>query len=409
MSADEKKLRAEATIYERFGGFKAVIMRLIHDNFDRHQSIFSLYAKLMPLYCSLQLGISTLGVSGIAMRKKDSDSGLYCCFSRGFLKFRQKIRRAIASIAASECHSIRRHKISIQGNDINIIIVPVNGDTIFLINPHKPADQDDSLSTAWFPVAATYRELIRQYCTAATRWTYNAGEEWWREAEEANETLGRGKDDNSNDGTMETITISLDLRKSTFAMEQAKENQDFATWMSGLITKLTGHAQKCGAIFDKFTGDGVIVHFAVNPPWEKKKEGEDVLPQTLTKALRCAAQLVSIVEDELPGLRKILHNSSGKFGAGVGMAFADAQWDVDTNGQFMVVGKGVVGACRAADDAHAGKIRLVNSAYQPISAIPGVKLDRFRLKSFKTKEFSKDLDVSVWEVNASEVDSALPR
>lgn len=404
MTVDHDRLRAEAAIYERYGEFKKLVMRLINENFEHQQNILSSYGSAEKIYRSLQLGLAALGIDGLAMRGEGAEAFWYCCFSGKYWKIREIIRQQINAIGTSTHQGIRHHGINVDGRSVNLIIVPVNGDSILVINPHRRTNMNEALATAWFPVAATYRELIRQYRRNFEKWNCGADVKRWRIAEEGIGSDRSGGDSGRANGALETITISLDLRKSTFAMEQAKDNAKFASWMNGLIAELTGHAKSRGAIFDKFTGDGVIVHFPVNPPWGEEEDRN----VTLTKALRCAADLVGIVDKHLPDLRMNLHNNSGKFGAGVGMAMADAQWGMDANGQFMVVGKGVVGACRAADDAVAGRIRLVNSAYQPIAAIPDVKRGCFRLKSFKTKEFSKELDVSVWEVKASEVDGILP-
>lgn len=192
-----------------------------------------------------------------------------------------------------------------------------------------------------------------------------------------------------------TITLVLDLRKSTFAMAQATDRRLFAKWLSDFSELLTRIIRHNNGIFDKFTGDGVIAHFIALP-------GEK-LP-SIINASKCALEMIIGVHDFLKELEPILSMSNKEFGGGIGISEGVAHWSVDKRDNPVVVGKGVVDASRFADKARAGTITMsVHTAHQLLGAIPIQHhiLSPITKKAFESKEYSIEYGVEVCELNTT--------
>lgn len=414
MSGDvqsRNKDRAEALIYERYANFKKNAMKCI-SRLDGHQRDFPAINDV-DLYGELFVSLPTIDVCAVLIKQRRYGKWLGC-FSLAMREFRDdviyQINKNIENTGGFESFV---SGVYINNKNMNCVIYDIDGDIVCLIGfglkifKNIP-EVSSEITVAWFPVAATIREIFRQRTKSYGRLPDQKAIDDWLRVERGGRG-GEGREGAELGGlagqeSCTTITVSLDLRKSTFAMEQARDATRFATWMTGVISALTALAQTAGAIFDKFTGDGVIIHFPVNPPWvEREKNADDAAAEAMERAVTCAAQMVICVQRRLDDLRKILLNDCGKFGAGVGIAIADAYWGVDPEGYPMVVGRGVVNACRAADPAPAGMLYLVNSAYQAFRDTPlGRRTNPSRL-CYTTKEFNGDLDVSVWALEAAEV------
>ncbi len=414
MSSDKQprnKDRAEALIYERYASFKKGAMRFISRLDGQQRGVDAISDA--ALYMELSTALSAIDVSAVLVRQKRYGQWLGC-FSRELGCVRDIVIDGIdKNIDLGLDDHSNTLDITIEERFVKCFIQYIDGDVVVLVDIgkrffNKQPEMSREITVAWFPVAATIREIFRQRAKSYGRLPDKKAIHDWLRVERG----GQGGDGREGGGlgglkdqkSCTTITISLDLRKSTFAMEQARDATRFATWMTGVISALTTLAQSAGAIFDKFTGDGVIIHFPVNPPWdEQEKDAEPAEAEAMERAVICAARMVVCVQHKLDELRKILLNDCGKFGAGVGIAIADAYWGVDLEGNPMVVGRGVVNACRAADPAPAGMLYLVNSAYQAFRDTPlGRRTNPSRL-CYTTKEFNGDLDVSVWALEAAEV------
>lgn len=412
MSGSSKEA-AEALILERYASFKKSAMECISrlDGQRRDKDGIS----DTELYQSLTASMTTMDIAAVLVKAQDKRDWL-CCFSREHTPYRDVLRTKAAKwLECAGKSSFTAFQWEHEDRRFDCIAENIDGDTVILVDPgarllKRRQDIRDAITVAWYPVAATFREIFRQRAKSYGRLPEEKIVYDWLAVEASGSGGGGGREwatlGGLSDKSYATITISLDLRKSTFAMEQARDATRFATWMTTLISMLTKQAKGAGATFDKFTGDGVIIHYPVNPPWQVSHSNETIeaaAPKAMARAVVCAAQMVIGVQRRLEDLRKILLNDSGKFGAGVGIAIADAHWSVDLEGNPMVVGRGVVNACRAADPAPAGLLYLVNSAYQAFRDSDLAHRVTASRVSYATKEFNGDLDVSVWALEAKEV------
>lgn len=200
-----------------------------------------------------------------------------------------------------------------------------------------------------------------------------------------------------------TITLSLDLRRSTLMMREAKDRKLFADWLEALVDILRQITHDNLGVFDKFTGDGVLVHFLVDeiaqlptsviaphrlesyfihdqtglPPIVHSRR--KALLKSAILALRTAQEMILAVQRHVEHAMTNIRFTSNQFGAAVGLAEDSAVWSMDRDGRPVVVGSGVVNACRLNSGA-AGEIRMPNdlasvlSDYRPALPIQTVDL-----------------------------------
>jgi class 3 adenylate cyclase len=197
-----------------------------------------------------------------------------------------------------------------------------------------------------------------------------------------------------------TASLSLDLRKSTFCMEQADESGKFATWLDQLGQILTRIAHEHGGVFDKFTGDGALVHFL-------ERECEEILERpVMLSALACAVDMQTALDQHVSKLRELLRFDSELLGGGIGIDISDAFWKVDHRGNPITVGKGIVGACRICDTTPARRISLTNIAYEELRRAIGdeahlkqavLKNPHLRQELFASKEFKDEMKIRIWQ------------
>ncbi len=192
-------------------------------------------------------------------------------------------------------------------------------------------------------------------------------------------------------GAVRTATLSFDLRKSTLCMELAENDAKFADWLDQLVQLLIHVGHDHGGVFDKFTGDGALIHFL-------ERECDVVYKQNhLVAALSCAVDIQTFMNCHMVKLRKIVRHDSSLFGGAVGIAVAEAHWSVDHAANPIVVGKGVVDACRLGDSTPAGNIRLANNVHQNLP--PDVQqcsnFQAFHKQTFSTKEKQ---DMEAWDL-----------
>jgi class 3 adenylate cyclase len=192
-------------------------------------------------------------------------------------------------------------------------------------------------------------------------------------------------------GLILTATLSLDLRKSTFCMEFASSEKEFGQWLDQLVEIMRSVAHLHGGVFDKFTGDGALIHFL-------EKECRLLYGmKPVDSAIHCAVDLQWAVEIHMKALRQMLHHDSPVFGAGIAIDVGDAFWSFDQRDNPMVVGKGVVGACRLCDKALRQYIRLTNWAHWSASEILRGRLKNIKEVAVHTKESAADVPLLCWE------------
>lgn len=190
-----------------------------------------------------------------------------------------------------------------------------------------------------------------------------------------------------------TATLCVDLRKSTFCMEHSDEPEKFGRWLDTLVQVVTKVCHSHGGVFDKFTGDGGLIHFL-------EKECEAVYGKTaITCAVNCAIATQLEVKTLLEELRTFIRFDSGLLGAGIAVDIGEAYWSLDYRDNPIVVGRAVVGACRICDESKAGKTRLTNIACKLLPKELLLELLEKGLKQVgqSTKELDKQMEVLVWE------------
>lgn len=231
----------------------------------------------------------------------------------------------------------------------------------------------------------TFQHRARLFLPFAPRWA----ERYWMES---------GKDDDAErlrppwesvTEPLRTATLGFDLRKSTFCMENADNPKAFAEWLDQLAQILMKISHMFGGVFDKFTGDGVLVHFLSQA--SKIIEGR----KAVTSAVLCAVAMQHATSQHLERLRKILRLNSQIVGGAIGIDVASAHWSLDHRHNPITVGRGVVNACRLMDSTDAGGIRLTNIAYQRLL---DRQLQQFFVEvPFTSKEFDEKKKITAWE------------
>ena len=187
-----------------------------------------------------------------------------------------------------------------------------------------------------------------------------------------------------------TATLSIDLRKSTFCMDNAAYPARFAQWLDELVQILTAVTHLHGGVFDKFTGDGALVHFLERE--SRLVYGSD----PVVAALDCAVSMHRAVARHLENLRTFLRLDSELLGAAVGIDVADTFWSVDHRNNPITVGRGVVNACRLGDKTEAGATRVTNIAYQSLER--SRDLAEFVRVHFASKEYPREMRLTAWEL-----------
>lgn len=193
----------------------------------------------------------------------------------------------------------------------------------------------------------------------------------------------------------ETVTISVDLRRSTYCMEFAKSEEKFARWIHHLVVKMREVTHLHSGVFDKFTGDGCIVHF-LQSDFGNSGDGNEL--NAVDHALACAVDLQRAIEIHMRGLRKFLKHDSPVFGAGIAIDIGIAHWSsMRGDPAPIVVGKGVVGACRVGNRAPRLSIRLTNLAFHELCAEYRERLSGITRVNMETKEVPGSFPLECWE------------
>ena len=192
-----------------------------------------------------------------------------------------------------------------------------------------------------------------------------------------------------------TVTLSLDLRNSTFAMLQARDRSGvYAKWLEGLAELARAITLHNGGIFDKFTGDGIICHF-VYPM--KTGDGDLGERQALIAGITCATELIRALEVHISSVEPHLKFRSRTFGPAIGMAVDLAAWSLDRDGKPVVVGEGIVNACRL-NKGERGSIILTNDLkHRLVKFAAGLRFVEHDVGD-NHKEISAKIEASCWRL-----------
>jgi len=144
-----------------------------------------------------------------------------------------------------------------------------------------------------------------------------------------------------------TVSLAIDIRRSTFLMREAKSFRDFAKWIQQLTLLMRKLCHANGGVFDRFTGDGALAHFVEDDPTMVAPDGAPGKWRATWQALKTALEVSQAVEIAIEHhFRTNTRFATSGTGVGSGLAVDPAYWDIDRSGSPIVVGHGVVNATR---------------------------------------------------------------
>lgn len=261
----------------------------------------------------------------------------------------------------------------------------------------KDRVSENMRSDSLYPIVATMLdEAMRQRCSIFHAFPYKLSEFYLRQAHIRGSHKPRLVPPWSRGGEksgIETVTLSLDLRKSTLMMEKAVRPECFAKWLSAMVQVLRSIVHRHLGVFDKFTGDGVLAHFLVEDI-DKVTAGRG--PTAVRAAVCCADEMITAINLLLEVVQPFIRYDSGLFGAGVGIAQDFAHWTNDRSRHLIVVGTGVVDACRMSSGGKAGDILLtVNTLhqFQRDGSCSGLRAEK---RAFTAKGYPEEQQLQAW-------------
>jgi class 3 adenylate cyclase len=149
--------------------------------------------------------------------------------------------------------------------------------------------------------------------------------------------------------------MSIDIRKSTELMLNAKDPKNYQGFVITLCTQLKQIILENYGVFDKFTGDGILAFFP------QFYSGEDAA----YCAIKAAAECHAFFSDHYNRNRSCFTVILKDIGLGIGIDFGETQL-VNMQDWLTVIGTPVVYACRLSG-AEAGHTLLNQQAYDEAS------------------------------------------
>lgn len=263
-------------------------------------------------------------------------------------------------------------------------------------------DADDGSAIPRNTISEQYREVVDAYCAAIEMAMLrraeadsiiapNVSEEFWKAQDDlgAREKPCRPWEHEHKWSAyyVATTSLSFDLRSSTFIMEHAIDKAKHADWLEKLVKVLRVLTHRHNGVFDKFTGDGVLVHF---PVYGFSADDEPARTRTVINAVACGWEMVEAAELCGEYLRPNLALYTERFGGTAGVAFDFAAWSRDEAGNPIVVGRGVVHACRLSSDRDDRMVVLAtNAAFARLEGSLGHQPNAVRAP-LVTKEYSSE-------------------
>src|SRR2546429_2937443 len=143
---------------------------------------------------------------------------------------------------------------------------------------------------------------------------------------------------------IQMFVMAADIRESTTLMKEAVRFERFALVMDKFVTSVRRGIRNSGGWFDKFTGDGFLAYWIVQPA--PPEEYEERFVQTTGDVAHTAHTLIELFH------RRVLEDfrsNSRNLSAGVGLAMgldAGPGYLVKIADELTIVGSPVVGAVR---------------------------------------------------------------
>jgi class 3 adenylate cyclase len=145
--------------------------------------------------------------------------------------------------------------------------------------------------------------------------------------------------------------MAADIRESTSLMKEAIRIERFAQVMDKFVSSVKQGILRSGGWFDKFTGDGFLAYWIVQPDGPDARGFEERLVQTTGDVTHTAGILIELFHRRvLEDFRENSRNLSGGVGLAIGLDAGPA-YLVKIADEFTVVGPPVVGAVRMATAA----------------------------------------------------------
>jgi class 3 adenylate cyclase len=148
---------------------------------------------------------------------------------------------------------------------------------------------------------------------------------------------------------IEMFVMAADIRESTTLMKEAVRFELFAQVMDRFVSSVRQGIRRSGGWFDKFTGDGFLAYWIVQPA--SPEEYEERLVQTTGDVAHTANLLIDLFHRRvLEDFRSNSRNLSGGVGLSMGLD-AGPGYIVKIADELTIVGSPVVGAVRMVNAA----------------------------------------------------------
>jgi class 3 adenylate cyclase len=153
---------------------------------------------------------------------------------------------------------------------------------------------------------------------------------------------------------IEMFVMAADIRESTTLMKEAVRFERFAQVMDKFVSSVRQGIRRSGGWFDKFTGDGFLAYWILQPG--RTEDYEERLVQTTGDVAHTANILIALFH------RRVLEDfrsNSRNLSAGVGLSMgldAGPGYIVKIADELTIVGSPVVGAVRMVNAAGAREI-----------------------------------------------------
>jgi class 3 adenylate cyclase len=141
----------------------------------------------------------------------------------------------------------------------------------------------------------------------------------------------------TSDDSFTAFVVSVDIRRSTELMLQARSPRAYAHFITAVYERLEQKVKSCFGVFDKFTGDGILAYF---PEFFTG-------PDAGFFALAAAQECMDAFNAAMIEFRSAFKIAPLDVGVGIGIDYGPVH-SVLVSKQLTVVGDPVVYACRCA-------------------------------------------------------------
>lgn len=160
---------------------------------------------------------------------------------------------------------------------------------------------------------------------------------------------------------LQMFVMAADIRESTTLMKEAVRFEDFARVMDKFVSAVRGGIGVPGGWFDRFTGDGFLAYWVVQPAPTAEYRGRFV--EAAGNLAHTANELIQLFHRRvLVDFRRNSRNLSDGVGLSIGLD-AGPGFLVEIAGDLTIVGPPVVGA-----------VRMVSAASRPQEIVANVFL-----------------------------------